>query len=81
MVQLPGVGGGSQLATIGTLQHVFLASHELAASCGILIWLVNFVSIIPVGLILAHRERLSLRRLSDESQKQEEVAMPEMPGS
>jgi uncharacterized protein (TIRG00374 family) len=77
MVQLPGVGGGSQLAAIGTLQYVFLAPHELAASCGILIWLVNFVSIIPLGLLLAHRERLSLRRLSDDSQMEEENAMPE----
>ncbi|MGH9512260.1 MAG: lysylphosphatidylglycerol synthase transmembrane domain-containing protein [Terriglobales bacterium] len=72
MIQLPGVGGGSQLATIGTLQYVFLASHELAASCGILLWLVTFVSIVPPGLILAHRERLSLRRLSDESHLEEE---------
>jgi hypothetical protein len=73
MIQLPGVGGGSQLATIGTLQYVFFASHELAASCGILLWLVTFVSIVPVGLVLAHRERLSLRRLSDESQEKIEA--------
>jgi len=67
MVQLPGVGGGSQLATIATLQHVFDAPHELAASCGILLWLVTFVSVVPLGLLLAHRERLSLRRLSEQS--------------
>jgi hypothetical protein len=76
MIQLPGVGGGSQLATIGTLQYVFLASHELAASCGILLWLVTFVSIVPLGLVLAHRERLSLRGLSNQSQLEEESALP-----
>jgi uncharacterized protein (TIRG00374 family) len=76
LIQLPGVGGGSQLATISALQHVFNASHELAANCGILLWLVTFVSVVPAGLILAHHERLSLRRLSDESQHQEEAAMP-----
>ena len=74
MIQLPGVGGGSQLATIGTLQYVFAAPHELAASCGILLWLATFVSIVPVGLVLAHRERLSLRQLSDESQMEEQAA-------
>jgi hypothetical protein len=66
---LPGVGGGSQLATISALQHIFEASHELAASCGILLWVVTFVSVVPVGLLLAHRERLSLRKLSKESEQ------------
>jgi glycosyltransferase 2 family protein len=73
LVQLPGVGGGSQLATISTLQHVFGAPPELAASCGILLWMVTFMSIIPLGLVLAHRERLSIRKLSKESQVQEKV--------
>jgi glycosyltransferase 2 family protein len=74
LVQLPGVGGGSQLATISTLQHVFGVPPELAASCGILLWLVTFMAIIPVGLALAHHERLSIRNLSKESHVQEELA-------
>jgi uncharacterized protein (TIRG00374 family) len=74
LVQLPGVGGGSQLATIATLEHVFDAPHELAASCGLLLWLVTFVAVVPVGLFLAHRERLSLRKLSEESHHAEEKA-------
>jgi hypothetical protein len=72
LIQLPGVGGGSQLATISALQHIFHVPHELAASCGILLWLATFVSVIPVGLILAHFERLSLRKLSEESGRQEQ---------
>jgi len=71
LIQLPGVGGGSQLATISALQHIFQASHELAASCGILLWLATFVSVVPVGLLLAHRERLSLRKLSEETEREE----------
>jgi len=71
LIQLPGVGGGSQLATIVTLEHVFDAPHELAASCGVLLWLVTLVSVVPLGLLLAHRERLSLRKLSEESQDEE----------
>jgi hypothetical protein len=68
MVQLPGVGGGSQLATISAMDHVFdIVPKELAVSCGIMLWLVTFVAVVPVGLLLAHRERLSLRKLSAES--------------
>jgi glycosyltransferase 2 family protein len=74
LVQLPGVGGGSQLATISTLQRVFDVPPELAASCGILLWMVTFMSVVPLGLTLAHRERLSLRKLSEESHTQEQLA-------
>ena len=75
MVQLPGVGGGSQLATISALDHVFhIVPKELAVSCGIMLWLVTFVSIVPVGLLLSHHERLSLRKLSAETEKAEEGA-------
>ena len=59
VVQLPAVGGGTQLATIGMLHYVFDVRPELAASCGMMIWLVTFMMVIPVGLILAHREHIS----------------------
>jgi hypothetical protein len=77
MVQLPGVGGGSQLATITMLNRVFAVPPELAASCGIMLWLVTFMAIIPIGLLLAHNERLSLRKLSEESHQAEEAVKPE----
>ncbi len=71
LVQLPGVGGGSQLATIAMLEHIFGVPKELAASCGITLWLVTFVAVVPLGLGFAHRERLSLRKLSQESLQKE----------
>jgi glycosyltransferase 2 family protein len=71
MLQLPGVGGGSQLATIEALDKVFQAPREIAVSCGILLWLVSFVAVIPAGLLLAHRERLSLRAVAQESERAE----------
>jgi uncharacterized protein (TIRG00374 family) len=77
MVQLPGIGGGSQLATIATLHRIFDVPPELAASCGIMLWLVTFVAVVPVGLLLSHHERLSLRKLSAESAQAEEVAVVE----
>jgi uncharacterized membrane protein YbhN (UPF0104 family) len=79
VIQLPGVGGGSQLATIAALEHIFDVPKELAASCGIMLWLVTFVAVIPLGLILSHRERLSLRKLSEESHQQEAAAIPASP--
>jgi hypothetical protein len=82
LVQLPGVGGGSQLATIAALEHIFDVPKELAASCGIMLWLVTFVAVVPVGLFLAHRERLSLRELSEESHREEAVSvLPSSPPS
>jgi uncharacterized protein (TIRG00374 family) len=78
MVQLPGVGGGSQLATISALDHVFdIVPKELTVSCGIMLWLVTFVAVVPVGLLLSHHERLSLRKLSAESAHAEEGAAVE----
>jgi uncharacterized protein (TIRG00374 family) len=72
VLQLPVVGGGSQLATIGTLRGVFHASPELATSCGIMLWMVTFMSVIPAGLLLAHREHVSLTKLEKESTEEEE---------
>jgi len=71
MVQLPGVGGGAQLATIEALDKVFDVPRELAVSCGILLWLVSFMAIVPVGLLFAHHERLSLRKVAQESEQAE----------
>ncbi len=71
MLQLPAVGGGSQMATIAALSSVFDVQPEMAASCGILLWLVTFAAVVPVGLVLAHHERLSLRKLSEESHQAE----------
>jgi len=76
MLQLPAVGGGSQLAAISMLHAGFGASEELSVSCGMLIWVCTFMSVIPVGLLLAHRERLSLRAVAAAEQK-EEAALAE----
>jgi glycosyltransferase 2 family protein len=75
IVQLPAVGGGSQLAVISALQVIYGIPPEMAVSCGILLWLVTFMSCVPVGLAFARREHLSLRRLSEESAHEEEEAI------
>jgi uncharacterized protein (TIRG00374 family) len=72
MLQLPAVGGGSQLATITVMNRVLGVNETFATSAGIVLWLVTFASVVPVGLILAHRERISLRKLSEESETEAE---------
>jgi glycosyltransferase 2 family protein len=73
VVQLPVVGGGSQLATIAVLSQTFgySDSPELAVSCGMLLWLVTFMSVTPLGLALARYEHVSLRKITEESQQAE----------
>lgn len=84
ILALPGVGGGSQVAVIAMLSGPFAAPPEMAASCGILLWLVTFAAVVPAGLLLAHREHLSLRKLSVESHQAEEsetAKLPPKPGA
>jgi len=65
LVQLPGIGGGSQLATIAMLAswRWFAVPKELAVSCSILLWLVGFMAVIPAGLVFARREHVLIRRM------------------
>jgi hypothetical protein len=77
VVQLPGGVGGSQLAVIGVLQFLFSGepyniTRELAVSCGIMLWLVTFMSVIPAGVLLARFEKISFLRLNEASAEEEE---------
>jgi hypothetical protein len=45
-----------------------------------MLWLVTFMSVIPAGLFLAHREHVSLTRLEEESEEEiEEIGLSEHP--
>src|SRR5882757_6326396 len=76
ILQLPVVGGGSQLATIGMLRGVFNLSPELATSCGIMLWLVTFMSVVPAGLAMARSEHVSITQM-EEASLEEEKALEE----
>ncbi len=73
IIQLPVVGGGAQLATIAVLSSSFSYSDrpELAVAAGIMFWLVTFISVAPLGVILARFEHLSLRKISHEAEAAE----------
>jgi len=71
VVQLPAVGGGSQLAVISALQVIYGIPPEMAVSCGMLLWLVTFMAVIPIGLAFARHEHVSLRKLEKEAEREE----------
>lgn len=67
LVQLPGIGGGSQLLTIGALTVLFRIPNELASSAGIILWAVCNMSVIPAGLLFARAEHVTLRSIAKQS--------------
>ncbi len=72
VVQLPGVGGGLQVVSVLVLTELFQVGLEAASGLALLIWLVTFVIIMPIGMALGLREGLSWNRLKsikDETQQ------------
>jgi hypothetical protein len=59
------------------LRGVFNLSPELATSCGIMLWLVTFMSVSPVGLALARSEHVSITQMEQASIKEEEKFLKE----
>lgn len=77
-VQLPGVGGGAQLATFLVYTLVFGVEKEQAAAAAIIMWLVTFASCCLAGLPLLFREGWSmgeLKRMAVEGEAVGEAAM------
>jgi glycosyltransferase 2 family protein len=74
VAQLPFIGGGAQLATVAILSRSFDYSDrpEIAVVAGLMFWLVTYVSVAPLGLILARYEHISLRKLTRESEREAE---------
>lgn len=74
LLQLPAIGGGSQLATIEMLSAGFHVQHELAVSCGMMLWAITFMSVIPTGLAIAHHEHMSIRAVAEAEEREEAVS-------
>jgi ABC-type sulfate transport system permease component len=63
VVQIPGIGGGTQVVSVLVLTELFATKLEVATSFSLFIWLITFVVIIPVGLLMALHEGLNWRGL------------------
>lgn len=72
--QLPGVGGGAQLATFLVLTLIFGVEKEPAATASIILWLVSFASCCLVGLPLLFGEGWSMGELRQMAQAEEQAA-------
>jgi glycosyltransferase 2 family protein len=77
-VQLPGVGGGAQLATFLVLTLVLGVEKEPAAMAAIVLWLVAFASCCVAGLPLLFREGWSMGELRRMAQAEEQAGEVEL---
>lgn len=77
VLQLPVLGWFTQIfAVAAVLAKVFEVDAEASMACAAMLLLVTFLCVIPVGLIWAHFENISLRKVTHESEVAEEVAEP-----
>ncbi|MEO8662701.1 MAG: lysylphosphatidylglycerol synthase transmembrane domain-containing protein [Bryobacteraceae bacterium] len=63
IVQIPGVGGGMQVVGVIVLTELLHVPLEAAAGVSLMIWLMTFVAVVPIGTLLAFREGLNWRKL------------------
>ena len=64
-VQLPGVGGGSQVACFLAYTAIFGVEQEPAAAAAILVWLITFAACSLAGIPILIHEGVSLGRLRE----------------
>jgi hypothetical protein len=70
VVQLPVLGWFTQIGvTTGVMQKVFHVQFEPALACGTMLLIVTFMCVIPVGLIWARIEHVSLKKVSEQSEQ------------
>lgn len=69
IVQIPGIGGGMQIATVLALTEIFGATVEVASGMALVIWVLTFLAVVPPALALLAWNGLSwgkLRQLESE---------------
>jgi len=75
--QLPVFGWFTQIGIVAAiLATVFEISNEASTACAAMLLLVTFLCVIPVGLIWAQFENISLRNVTHESEVAEEIVNP-----
>jgi glycosyltransferase 2 family protein len=73
-VQLPGVGGGSQVASFLAYTAIFGVEKEPAAAVSIALWLITFAACAVVGTPLLLHQGLSLGKLRELAKEEREEA-------
>jgi len=77
VIQLPVLGWFTQIGLVAAaLSKFYGASPEAATACAAMLLLVSFLGIVPVGLIWAQFEHVSLRKITMESEQAGEELPP-----
>jgi uncharacterized protein (TIRG00374 family) len=70
VVQIPGLGGGMQVAAVVALTKIYGVPIEAASGVAILFWVVSSLAIVPFGFACAFHEGLNWSKLKLLSAKQ-----------
>jgi glycosyltransferase 2 family protein len=62
-IQIPGVGGGMQIATILVLTEMYGIGVEAASGIALVLWAMNFLVALPIGLMMAFHEGIHWRTM------------------
>lgn len=76
VLQIPGVGGGVQIATVLVLTEFYGLGLAAASGVAVLWWVVCFVTIVPIGLALAFHEGINWRTLRHIAPVESPVSQP-----
>jgi uncharacterized protein (TIRG00374 family) len=63
ILQIPGVGGGMQIATVLVLTEFYGVGLEAASSVALVLWIITFVVVVPLGMLMAFHEGIKWRNL------------------
>jgi hypothetical protein len=63
VLQLPGIGGGAQIASIVALTAIFGVDQEPAIAIAVMLWIITFAGCTLVGIPLLIHEGMSLGEL------------------
>ena len=73
IVQLPVLGWFTQIAALEEiLRNLFILPPETSTACAATLLLITFLGIVPIGLIWAQFEHVSLRKVTVESERASE---------
>ena len=62
-IQIPGVGGGMQIAAILVLTEMYGIGVEAASGVALILWVTNFLMVLPIGLSMAFHEGIRWRTM------------------
>ena len=63
VVQIPGIGGGVQVAAVLVLTQIFRDSGGAGGGLAILIWILSWVVVVPFGLAFAFHEGVNWKKI------------------